>query len=86
MSEFKHVPPNILQFVARYFGYMHLPEHLQPRSKMFADLAMEILHQTEFKASTDVAADAFVDWAEVMVGLRNLLIAKDNIVRAFLPR
>ena len=80
MSEFKHVPANIQAFM-RFFKWEHLPTPLQPRSAVFQQLATTVLHQADL--IVDGGGD--VDWAEVMVGLRNLLTAKDNIVRAFLP-
>jgi hypothetical protein len=87
MTPFKHVPHNIVSFL-RYFKYDHLPSHLQPRSKIFHDLAWQICHDCEQQFVNDALGASAVnpDWAEIMVGLRNLLIAKDNVVRAFLPR
>lgn len=81
MNPYKHVPADILNFM-RYFGYEHLPEPLQKRSMVFYAAAHEVLVQ----ASAHYDAQGHVDWAEVMVGLRNLLVSKDNVVRAFLPR
>lgn len=84
----------------RFFKYEHLPANLQARSAPFSAAAHLVLNQCE-EAMLDrleqlrfIKANELVqqpntdepDWAEVMVGLRNLLIAKDNIVRAFLPR
>lgn len=54
----------------RYFDYDHLPEHLQWVSRPFHDLAHDIAHNYE------------VEGAEVTVGLRKLLEAKDCVVRA----
>lgn len=70
-------PPNIEKLLG-YFSYAHLPLTLQPRSAMFGELAKAIVTE-----ALTVPFDP--DWAEVMVGLRNILIAKDSIVRAFLP-
>lgn len=81
MSEFKHVPPNIVAFLF-YFKWDHLPVALQARSAPFSLLA----HNICLMADCAVDDGDKVDWAEVMVGLRNLLVAKDNVVRAFLPR
>jgi hypothetical protein len=80
MTEYKHVPPNIVAFL-RYFKWDHLPVKLQAYSAPFEQLARNVL------LTADAAADLEqkVDWAEVMVGLRNILVAKDNVVRAFLP-
>lgn len=58
------------QRVLQYFSYHHLPEHLQAISKPCADLA-------------NLMAGMLVsDNAEVTVGLRKLLEAKDCFVRA----
>ncbi|MGE0831002.1 MAG: hypothetical protein AB7O04_16835 [Hyphomonadaceae bacterium] len=56
----------------KYFGYGHLPEPLQARSKPFADLARHIIDTTPRNAERTVA-------------LRKLLEAKDAGVRAALP-
>jgi hypothetical protein len=84
MTPFKHVPPNIVSFL-HYFKYDHLPSILQSRSKAFHDLAWEVCHDADHHAEAS-SSDNQPDWAEIMVGLRNLLITKDNVVRAFLPR
>lgn len=55
----------------RFFKYEHLPAHLQAISKPFSDLA----HQIAEGPSN----------AEMTVGLRKLLEAKDCAVRAHLP-
>jgi len=57
----------------RYFAYKQLPDHLQPRSKPFADLAEHI------------AGSESVDRAEQTVALRKLLEAKDCFVRSHIP-
>lgn len=57
--------------IMRYFAYAHLPEHLQPVSKAFHDLAAEMVTAT-FPS------------AEQSAGLRKLLEAKDCFVRAAL--
>lgn len=53
----------------QFFGYKHLPEHLQPISKMFFDLANDL-------------EKAFDDGPEKSAGMRKLLEAKDCFVRA----
>ena len=55
--------------ILKFFGYAHLPLHLQGASKPFADLALEIV--------TNVPRNA-----ERTVALRKLLEAKDAAVRA----
>ena len=59
-------PPirNVLQF----FRYGHLPPHLQPASKAFADLAVQVARGPQNPETT--------------VALRKLLEAKDAAVRA----
>lgn len=61
-------PPvrNVLQF----FRYSHLPQHLQDRSKPFADLAAMVATGPQNPETT--------------VALRKLLEAKDAAVRAHL--
>ena len=58
--------------IIKYFGYSHLPEHLQKISKPLGELA-ELMDQT------------LPDGAEKSAGLRKLLEAKDCFVRANLP-
>lgn len=58
--------------VLRHFRYSHLPEHLQKVSKPCAELAVSM-------------ADNLPENADLTVGLRDLLTAKDNFVRALLP-
>ena len=55
--------------VLKFFEYEHLPEHLQEISKPLCDLAHEM-------------AESLPENAEVTVGLRKLLEAKDCFVRA----
>lgn len=62
-------PEPIMQF----FGYAHLPEHLQASSKPFGDLAQWIVSTLPRSAERTVA-------------LRKLLEAKDAAVRAKLVR
>jgi hypothetical protein len=81
VDPYKHVPENIRAF-KRYFNWDHLPPALQVRSAPFEHLA----HTVMVQASAAAENGSPPDWAEVMVGLRSILIAKDNIVRAFLPR
>lgn len=54
--------------VLRHFAYDHLPEHLQAVSKPAHDLAHQMAEQ--------------LDGAELTIGLRKLLEAKDCFVRA----
>ncbi len=58
--------------ILRHFEYKHLPEHLQPVSRQFFDMA----HR---------CAKAF-DGPELTAGPRKLLEAKDRIVRAAVER
>jgi hypothetical protein len=62
--------------ILKYFTYGHLPEHLQERSKPYAEFA--------FKAAADglVDGDARRGNPETAAGLRKLLEAKDCFVRA----
>ncbi|MEU9793839.1 hypothetical protein AB0E27_24960 [Streptomyces sparsogenes] len=55
--------------IARYFDYEHLPTDLQTVSRLFHDLAQELL-------------DILPDGPELTAGLRRLLEAKDCAVRA----
>lgn len=57
--------------VLRYFAYQHLPEHLQARSKPFADLAESLAWDLPQGPETEMA-------------LRKLLEAKDAAVRSAL--
>jgi len=58
--------------ITKWFRYDHLPEQLQPTSKIFADTAaaMLVLCPTPSAERTDA--------------LRNLLRAKDAFVRAYI--
>jgi hypothetical protein len=58
---------NMLQF----FAYEHLPDHLQPVSKPFGDLARELARTLPLNAESTMA-------------LRKLIEAKDCAVRAVL--
>lgn len=58
--------------IARYFRFDHLPPHLQPFSRPFAELVVTILATCPRNAERTVA-------------LRKLLEAKDAAVRAALP-
>lgn len=60
-----------VQQIMTYFAYSHLPEHLQGVSKPLCELAGEMV-------------DRLPDGAELTVGLRKLLEAKDAFVRAAL--
>lgn len=55
--------------ILKFFKYDHLPEHLQEKSKVFADMANKM-------------ANELPQGAEVSAGLRKLLEAKDCFVRA----
>ncbi|MEU1800911.1 hypothetical protein [Streptomyces sp. NPDC019937] len=55
--------------LARYFTYDHLPANLQTVSRLFHDLAQDLL-------------DLLPDGPELTVALRKLVEAKDCAVRA----
>ena len=55
--------------IMQYFEFMHLPEHLRPFSRAFAQMASSL-------------ADVLPSSAELTTGLRKLLESKDCIVRA----
>lgn len=55
--------------VLKHFRYAHLPSHLAEISKPIADLAIQM-------------ADALPENPDLTCGLRDLLTAKDNFVRA----
>lgn len=57
--------------VLKHFRYSHLPEKLQAVSKPFGDLAFQM-------------ADTLPEGPDLTCGLRDLLSAKDNCVRAML--
>lgn len=57
--------------ILRFFEYEHLPPHLQGVSRPFCELAHDMASRFE--------------GAELTVGLRKLLEAKDCMVRAALP-
>lgn len=58
--------------VVKHFRYDHLPGPLQAISQLCAELAMKL-------------ADALPEGPDLTCGLRELLAAKDNFVRARLP-
>lgn len=58
--------------ILQFFHYSHLPPALQARSRMFCDVARDIVDTTPRNA-------------ERTAGLRKLLEAKDCIVRASIP-
>ena len=59
--------------ILKYFGYEHLPEHLQDTSKRFYYLAHQmVMNDPEGRNSPQ----------ETAAGLRKLLEAKDCFVRA----
>ena len=73
-------PEPILQF----FAYEHLPPHLQPVSKAFADLARAIVgDERGMQAGTSVRFPLPRN-PERTVALRKLLESKDAAVRAAL--
>jgi hypothetical protein len=57
--------------ILKFFVYDHLPAHLQPPSKLFATLALELVENVPPNAEREVA-------------LRKLLEAKDAAVRSLL--
>lgn len=59
--------PAVIEILS-FFSYSHLPPHLQTISKPFHDIAAEMAEN--------------LTGAEVTVGLRKLLEAKDCMVRA----
>ena len=58
--------------VLKHFRYVHLPADLQPISQACCNLAIEM-------------ADKLPEGPDLTCGLRDLLAAKDNFVRAYLP-
>jgi hypothetical protein len=54
----------------KYFAYDHLPAHLQPVSKVFADAAEQLLELVP------------ADNDQLTLGLQKLIEAKDCFVRA----
>lgn len=58
--------------VLRHFRFDHLPPHLQEVSRPCGELAVRL-------------ADALPENPDLTCGLRDLLTAKDNFVRAKLP-
>lgn len=62
--------------ILHFFGYKHLPEHLQDISKPFHELAWDMVVNLKKSAYPE----------EVSAGLRKLLEAKDCLVRAALPQ
>lgn len=67
-GDLPETPPEPLPAIMQYFGYEHLPQHLQATSKPFYTLAHVIL--------------CLPNNAERAVALRKLLEAKDAAVRA----
>jgi hypothetical protein len=59
-----------VEAILRYFAWEHLPAHLQEVSRPFAELAYQMADRLQ--------------GAELTVGLRKLLEAKDCCVRAAL--
>lgn len=58
-----------IRFVLQGFRYSHLPPEKQAVSKLFAGLALELVHRVPHNA-------------ELTVALRDLLTSKDAAVRA----
>lgn len=56
--------------ILRWFSYDHLPDHLKPTSKIFADMAAVMIAMCPTPS------------AERTFALRQLLISKDAFVRA----
>lgn len=69
-TKFRDTPA--VQRKMKYFGYQHLPDHLQERSKIFYDAAVKI------------ASSEPIDYAEGIRALNKLLEAKDCFVRSFI--
>ena len=63
--------PNVTRKM-KYFGYSHLPEHMQPNSKIFYDAAMQIVESNP------------VDIGEAINSLSRLIEAKDCFVRSMI--
>lgn len=63
-----------IQNLMRWFGYKHLPDHLQGASDVFWALAVQMLMGCE------------TDSPELIAGLRKLLEAKDCYVRAIVEQ
>jgi hypothetical protein len=61
-----------VEHIAQFFGYAHLPAHLQAVSKPFGDLAATILELPRNPERT--------------VALRKLLESKDAAVRAMIAK
>jgi hypothetical protein len=61
----------VVQDVAQWFHYEHLPEELQVVSKLCHDLAGNIIEKLP-------------DSPQLTIGLQHLLIAKDAFVRGYL--
>lgn len=58
--------------VLKHFRFDHLPPHLRDVSRPFAELAYRM-------------ADTLPEGPDLTCGLRDLLSAKDNCVRALIP-
>lgn len=67
--------PTHLRLLERYMTYSHLPPDLQAISQPVCELAWKMAELLQESA----------DPAEVTIGLRKLLEAKDALVRARLP-
>ena len=68
-EEVKPPPPDPREPMLKWFAYNHLPEHLQPTSAKFAELAMWM-------------RENLPAGPEATEAMRNLLTAKDCAVRA----
>ena len=74
MTRFTHTPDGVERHkavadVLQHFAFEHLPPHLQDVSAPIGQLALRM-------------ADSLPSCAELTVGLRKLLEAKDTLVRA----
>jgi len=71
--------------ILQFFEYKHLPPHLQVISKPFCDIAHAIVHGDNVAEAGTVSSGPPVPRnPERTAGLRDLLKAKDAIVRAVL--
>lgn len=83
MSDDKPAPTeHILQF----FGYAHLPPHLQAVSKPFCDLAHAIVADASAPAGSTLLGCLLPRNPERTIALRKLLEAKDAAVRALVAK
>lgn len=75
------------EHILQFFGYSHLPAHLQSISKPFCDLAHAIVLGDNCAESGNVTMGPPLPRnPERTVALRKLLESKDAAVRAFLAK